>query len=126
MSDAGRRGGFEQGAGRLDVPLVIIVGQTPLQTWTAPPGARRIVRWDHLTPAERHRADDLETRVRRDASVPATTLVAVDTTAARRRLVAAGARDGDVEALHDLEADRELYEVWLAPAGTPRPAGLRP
>ena len=35
-------------------------------------------------------------------------------------LLEAGARPEDVALLHRLEADREWYDVWLLPAGSPR------
>jgi hypothetical protein len=119
VDHAARVGEF-RATGRTDLPLLVIVGRTPAAFFTPPPGAELIVEWDHLSTDDRARADALEAEIRSDAAVEPTTLVAVDTAAARRALVSAGADPGDVESLHDLEGDRESYEVWLAPAGTPR------
>jgi hypothetical protein len=116
---AGRVGEF-RARGRTDRPLVVIVGQTPSRRWPPPPDARRILHWDHLTESERARADALEVRVRRHADLSPDTLLTVDTADARADLLAAGARPADVAELHRLEADREWYDVWLLPAGSPR------
>lgn len=116
---AGRVGEF-RARGRTDRPLLVIVGQTPRRLWPPPAPARRLLRWDHLTAAERERADALEVRVRRDADLDPGQLLTVDTPEARGRLRRAGARPADVDELHRLEADREWYEVWLLPAGSPR------
>lgn len=116
---AGRVGEF-RARGRTDRPLLVIVGQTPRRLWPPPAQARRLLRWDHLTAAERERADALEVRVRRDADLDPGQLLTVDTPEARDRLQRAGARPADVAELHRLEADREWYEVWLLPAGSPR------
>ncbi len=125
-ADHASRVGEFRATGRTDVPLLIIVGQTPLETWSPPEGARRLLRWDHLTEDERARADRLERLVRTAASLEPAELVAVDTADARGQLVERGADPAHVAELHELEADRELYEVWLAPAGTPRRSALRP
>lgn len=116
---AGRVGEF-RARGRTDRPLVVIVGQTPSRLWPPPPDARRLLHWDHLTEAERARADAIEVRVRHDADLDPDKLLTVDTVDARADLLEAGARPEDVAVLHRLEADREWYDVWLLPAGSPR------
>jgi hypothetical protein len=116
---ADRVGAF-RATGRTDLPVLMIVGQTPRELWQPPGGARLVLAWDHLTPAQRARADRLEHEVRAATGLARSELVYVDDAGARRRLVALGADPADVEELHRLEADREGYEVWLAPAGTPR------
>jgi len=116
---AGRVGEF-RARGRTDRPLVVIVGQTPSRLWPPPPDARRLLHWDHLTEAERARADAIEVRVRHDADLDPDKLLTVDTVDARADLLEAGARPEDVALLHRLEADREWYDVWLLPAGSPR------
>lgn len=116
---ASRVGGF-RATRRTDVPLLIIVGKTPAKDFVPADGAELIVEWDHLSPADRERADGLDARIRTTAHVADSTLVGVDNRKARDDLVAAGADPDAVEALYELEGDREGYEVWLAPPGTPR------
>jgi hypothetical protein len=118
--DHASRVGEFRATGRTNVPLLLIVGQTPAKLFFPPPGARLVVEWDHLSPEQRARADELEARIRRDAGIDDDTLVAVDTAGARADLVALGAAEADVEELHSLDGDREGYSVWLAPPGTPR------
>ncbi|NLD76693.1 MAG: hypothetical protein GX643_08485 [Acidimicrobiales bacterium] len=119
-TDHADRVGDFRARGRTDVPLIVIVGQTPAESFSPPEGAELIVEWDHLTDRERGRADAIEARIRADAGIDASTLVAVDTRAARDDLVSLGASPADVDALHSLDGDRESYDVWLAPAGTKR------
>ncbi len=121
-TDHSNRVGEFRATGRTDVPLLVIVGSTPARYFTPPPDADLIVEWDHLSATERARADEIEARIRADAGIAPTTLLAVDTTATRDELVESGAERADVEALHALEGDRESYDVWLAPAGTARTA----
>lgn len=118
--DHASRVGEFRATGRTDVPTLQIVGQTPARVFSPPDGARLIVEWDHLSARERARADELEARIRLDAAFDPTTLMAVDTRAARENLVAMGADPADVLALHRLEGDRESYDVWLVPPGAVR------
>ena len=119
LDHAPRVGEF-RATGRTDVPLLMIVGQTPLKTWVPPEGATRVLRWDHLSPTDRERADLLEAEVRRAAGIEPDYLLSYDQASSRDELVRKGADPASVAELHRLEADRELYEVWLAPPGTHR------
>src|SRR5690606_39336257 len=49
-----------------EVPLLIIVGQTPAELFTPPDGADLIVRWDHLSSGERARRSE-ERRVGKES-----------------------------------------------------------
>lgn len=105
--------------GRTDLPYLVVIGKSLRHAWTPPPGAHRLVHWDHLTPAERTRADVIESRVRSDAGMDVDQRITVDSPEARSSLVADGADPSDVAELHHLESDRDWYEAWLLPAGTP-------
>lgn len=117
-TDHGTRVGQFRARHRTDLPLLMIIGQTPRHHWEPPAGARQLVHWDHLSPADRARADQLERTLRRDTAMRPDELMVLDTPVARQNLLAAGADPATVDALHQMEADREWYEVWLLPPGS--------
>ena len=116
-TDHASRFGAFRSTDRRDLPTLVIVGKSLSASWNPPPGARRLVHWDHLSRGERSRADTIERRVRHDAGMRPDEMVTVDSPLARSSLISNGAAPSDVDTLHELESDRDWYEAWLLPPG---------
>lgn len=117
--DHATRFGDFRSTGRSDLPYLFVIGKSLRHSWIPPDGAELLVHWDHLSATDRAQTDRIEVRVRRDAGLPVDQMVTVDSVELRTSLVANGADPADVAELHRLESDRDWYEAWLLPAGSP-------
>jgi len=99
---------------RADFELSMFTTPAVDPDWTPPAGARVVASWDRLTPAERHRARELQRRIARAVAARPHESLPVDTERVRDQAVARGARRRDVEALARLQGRGDLVVVTLS------------
>jgi hypothetical protein len=101
----------------VDGVVTVVAGGDIERGWTPPPGAKRVARYDPLTPRQRSRAQRLERSVRDQlgAAAPIHAL-AVLSPIGRQQLVASGADPRSVDALWHLHDRGDAYFVYLSPA----------
>jgi hypothetical protein len=101
---------------QVDALVIVVAGGDIERGWTPPPGARRVAKYDPLSPRERARSQHLEAQIRKRLGTAAPVhALAVLSPIGRQLLVANGADRRSVDELWHLHERGDAYSVYLSP-----------
>jgi hypothetical protein len=102
---------------QVDADVFVVAGGDIERGWIPPQGARRIAKYDPLSPQERARSQYLETQIRERLGTAAPVhALGVLSPIGRQQLVANGASPRQVNELWHLHEQGDSYSVYVAPA----------
>lgn len=97
-------------------PTLLFLSGFAATTWTRPPGARRVARYDALSRADRRKYQRLDARIRHETGATADVALDAGSPFGVDVLVAQGASRTIVGRFARLQRRGDRYEAWLLPA----------
>jgi hypothetical protein len=105
--------------GQIDGVITVVAIPELDAGWQPPPGSRLVASYDPLTPEQRARARELETKIKSDMGAKAPQRVLLDSPFSRGVAIDGGASPADVAEFHQLQPNADGFEVFVSPAPQP-------